>query len=129
MLKKSYAVAFALTASLSGCGTFVPVENLSQVSDTELRESAKVKVYMLGSMLQPEQKAEVIDYVEAYSCKHMMYDPPASKGDALKRLRLNAHRLGADAVLDVTIDSTGTDTFGTNCWESISASGQAVKFQ
>ena len=56
----------------------------------------------------------------------MMTDPPASKGDALLQLRLRASELGADTILDITFDTRGTDPFGTNCWESVQASGMAI---
>ena len=44
-------------------------------------------------------------------------------------LRLKALDLGADGIIDITFDTRGTDTWGTNCWESVQASGIAVKFK
>ena len=67
--------------------------------------------------------------IKAYSCKLLLSDPPASKGDALKQLRLKALEMGANGIVDVTFDSRGTDAFGTNCWESVQVTGVAVKFE
>ncbi|MDC0452133.1 YbjQ family protein [Candidatus Pelagibacter sp.] len=50
-------------------------------------------------------------------------------GDALKQLKIKAVRAGANGVIDITFDSRGTDTFRTNCWESVQASGTAVVFK
>ena len=59
----------------------------------------------------------------------MSWDPPASKGDALKQLKIKAVNMGANGVIDITFDKRGTDTWGTNCWESVQASGTAVIFK
>lgn len=44
-------------------------------------------------------------------------------------MKLKAFRMGADAVLDVTFEERGTDAFGTNCWATIKASGNAVRIR
>ena len=54
---------------------------------------------------------------------------PASKGNALTQLKVRAVELGANGVIDITFDYSGTDAWGTNCWESIQASGTAVMFK
>jgi uncharacterized protein YbjQ (UPF0145 family) len=38
--------------------------------------------------------------ITAYSCKSMMWDKPASKGDALTQLRLKALDMGANGVIN-----------------------------
>lgn len=111
---------------LCSCGPFVPVTNLKDVPQEQLNQASKVKVYMLdGNNEAPS--GEVIGQVEAYSCKNMAFDPPPSKGNALMQLRLKALQMGANAVTDVTFDQSGTDAWGTNCWQSIQASGMALK--
>ena len=37
--------------------------------------------------------------------------------------------MGANGIIDITFDSRGTDTWGTNCWETVQASGTAVIFK
>lgn len=122
---KIFGLALFL-ALLSGCGTFVPVEDLSEVPPEQLQKALHVRVFTLESGAEYPEIKTYLGEVSAYSCKHMTWDPPASKGDALKRLRLEALRKGADAVIDVTFDTRGTDAWGTNCWQSVYASGQAV---
>jgi uncharacterized protein YbjQ (UPF0145 family) len=55
-----------------------------------------------------------------------MTDPPATQGDAMQQLQLRALELKANAVVNVTFDTRGTDTFGTNCWQTVTASGFAA---
>ena len=114
---------------LLGCGPLVHVENLKLLENDELQNASKVRIFTLESSRQSDQEFDIISIVEAYSCKNKTWDPPASKGDALLRLRLEAYRLNADAIIDVTFDKTGTDTWGTNCWNSVYASGQAIKYR
>ena len=112
---------------LGGCGTFVPVKDVSKIS-TEIKQKAyQVQIFTVDGKSHPKVKTYLGDIV-AYSCKHLMWDAPASKGNALLQLRLKALDIKASAIIDVTFDSQGTDAFGTNCWESVQASGVAVKF-
>ena len=119
----------SISLLVSGCATFVPVVDLEKVPPAEMVEARKVRIFTIESGASIPPIDQVIGDVSAYSCKHVLSDPPASKGDALKRLRLEAYRVGADAVIDVTFDVRGTDTWGTNCWETVYAAGQAVKLK
>lgn len=112
---------------LSGCGTFVPVKDVSKISPEIKQKAYQVQIFTVDGKSHPKVKTYLGDIV-AYSCKHLMWDAPASKGNALLQLRLKALDIKASAIIDVTFDSRGTDAFGTNCWESVQASGVAVKF-
>ncbi len=119
---------FAIGTGASGCSPFVPVVNIKDVPPDQLQQSYRIKTYTTEAGANyPEVEIYIGDIV-GYSCKLLMTDPPASKGDALTQLRLKALELGADGIINITFDSRGTDTFGTNCWESVQASGVAVKF-
>ena len=109
-----------------GCTTFVPVRNLKEVPQSTLVNSARVKIFTIDNANIPSD-FEFIEEISAYSCKHLLTDPPASKGDALKRLKIEAYERGANAVIEVTFDTRGTDAWGTNCWETVQVSGLAVK--
>ena len=115
---------------LTGCFTpRVKVVNLSDLSPEVLTKASKVQVFKLDN---PTPKPDIEKYVgeiTAYSCKHLMTDPPASKGNALTQLKVQAVEEGANGIIDITFDSRGTDTWGTNCWESVQASGTAVIFK
>lgn len=126
---KKYIGAIAIGALTVGCTPLVPVENLNRVPPATIAAAMNIRIFTVESGAAYPPIEAVISEVSAYSCKFMMWDPPASKGDALKRLRLEALKVGANAVIDVTFDERGTDAYGTNCWESVHASGQAVKIR
>ena len=117
-----------LVATFFGCGPAVPVQDVSKISKEHLQKAYKIKTYTINNSTNHPEISEHLGDITAYSCKHMTWDPPASKGNALLQLRLKALELNADAIIEVTFDSKGTDVFGTNCWESVQASGVAVKF-
>jgi hypothetical protein len=104
------------------------VVDLKTIPLAEKEAALKIRVYTIESGAYPEVET-LLGPVVAYSCKHWLTDPPASKGDALTRLRLEALKLGANGIIDVTFDTRGTDPWGTNCWETVQASGSAVKFK
>ncbi|MDB4070587.1 YbjQ family protein [Candidatus Pelagibacter sp.] len=114
---------------LSSCGPRVDVINLSTVEPDVLAKASKLQIFKLDNAQPKPEIDQYIGELTAYSCKHLTWDPPASKGDALKQLKIKAVRAGANGVIDITFDSRGTDTFGTNCWESVQASGTAVVFK
>ena len=127
-MKKVLAILI-LSLLLTSCGPRVKVTKLSDISPEILTEASKVQVFRLDN---PTPKPDIEKYVgeiTAYSCKHLVWDPPASKGDALKQLKVEAVQAGANGIIDITFDSRGTDTWGTNCWESVQASGTAVIFK
>ena len=114
---------------LSSCGPKVDVLDLSTVDQKILTEASKVQIFKLDNAQPKPEIKEYVGEITAYSCKHLSWDPPASKGDALKQLKVKAVRQGANGVIDITFDARGTDTFGTNCWESVQARGTAVVFK
>lgn len=109
----------------TGCGTFVPVRDLKEIPPNVVADAVRVKVYTIDNARIPDD-FEVLEEITAYSCKHLLTDPPASKGDALKRLQIEAVYVGANAIINVTFDTRGTDAYGTNCWESVQATGIAI---
>jgi hypothetical protein len=108
----------------AGCSPFVPVTNVAAVDPQTRAAAIQVRVLPLGMQLPAGTK--ILQPVQAYSCKHLMTDPPATQGDAMQQLQLRALELKANAVVNVTFDTRGTDTFGTNCWQTVTASGFAA---
>ena len=114
---------------LSSCGPKVDVLDLSTIDQKILTEASKVQIFKLDNAQPKPEIEKYVGEITAYSCKHLSWDPPASKGDALKQLKVKAVSQGANGVIDITFDSRGTDAWGTNCWESVQASGTAVVFK
>jgi len=118
--------AMFVTLLCVACTPFVPVVNLKQVPQSDLAASMDIQIYTIDSSASHPPIEKVLGDITSYSCKFLPTDPPASKGDALKQLRYKAWQLHANAIVDVTFDTRGMDAFGTNCYESVQASGQAV---
>lgn len=126
---ESILAGLLLASFISGCATFVPVTDVSKVSKDQLRQASQIRIFTLESSTAYPEIAESLGDITAYSCKHLLTDPPASKGDALTQLKLKALEMGANGIIDVTFDRRGTDAWGTNCWESVQVSGVAVRFK
>lgn len=118
------ASSLCLSAA-AACGPFIPVTKLDAVPPGTMAEALNVRVMRVGTDVP--RVARVLGQVSGNSCKNMAWDPPPSTNDALLRMRVEAVKRGADAVMDVTCDEAGTDAFGTNCWASVSCKGVAVQ--
>jgi hypothetical protein len=114
---------------LLACSPIFPLLDLDTVSAEEKAAALNVRTYTLDDGGDRPTVGQVLKHLEAYSCKNLLSGGPPSRGDALLQLQLKAARLGADAILDVTFAEGGTVAVGTNCWETIRASGIAVKLK
>jgi uncharacterized protein YbjQ (UPF0145 family) len=114
----------ALVWVLAGCTPFIPVTNLNEVPAETMRDALNVKVVRIGD--NGPKAAHLLGQVTGHSCKHWTWDPPPSTNDALLRMRVEAAKLRANTVMDVTCNEAGTDTFGTNCWGSVTCKGVAI---
>ena len=113
---------------LAACTPFVEVIDVSKVPPQDMQAAQRIRIVTIDNASPPEI-AEYLGPIDAFSCKGLMTDPPATRGNALQQLRYKAFKLGADAIIEVTFDTRGTDAWGTNCWETVTASGSAVKLK
>ncbi len=118
-------VAFVACLATMSCGPFIPVTKLDKVPPETMTAALNVKIYRAGA--ETPKVNQFIGQVVGNSCKNLMTDPPPTTNDALLRLRVDAVQKGANAVMDVTCDAAGTDTWGTNCWSSVSCKGNAIR--
>lgn len=124
---KRQALAGLLAASIAGCGPFIPVTKLDTVPPETMKAALNIRVLRTGA--EVPRVGGYLGQVAGNSCKNMTWDPPPTTNDALLRMRVEAAKRGANAVMDVTCNETGTDTFGTNCWASVSCKGVAVTLE
>ena len=118
-----FPMALICCVTVSSCAPFVPVTNLADVDPKVMASAAQIRVLPLG--MQIPTGAKIIQAIQAYSCKLFLSDPPASQGNAMQQLQLRALELKANAIVNVTFDTRGADA-GTNCWQSVTASGFAA---
>lgn len=126
-MKRATIVFLGSALLLSACGPrpWAQGINMSKVPPDEAKAALAIRVF--DQTLPPPTPGTIIGEVRATSCKNKVWQPPATRGDALAQLRLKALRMGANAVIAVTYDEHGTDALGTNCWNSVTATGTAVK--
>ena len=110
---------------IAACGPRVPVVNVDRVPQATRDSALNVRVFLLGSIVPPGARS--LGAASAYSCKHLMTDPPATQGNALLQLQIKTIEMGGNAIINVTFDTRGTDTLGTNCWQTVTASGIVVR--
>lgn len=109
---------------MAACAPRVPVLNVASVTPSERAAASKVRVLPPGAVVAD---FDYVGPVEGNSCKHMMWEPPAAAADAIEQMRINAFRLGATAVMDFTCTPSGTDAYGTDCWNSVHCGGTAIR--
>jgi uncharacterized protein YbjQ (UPF0145 family) len=120
---------------ISGCGPYVPVTNISDVPQDKLDAANEIQVFETGNSVNPfadektqPQIEQFLGRVTAYSCKHLLWEPAATKENALMQLKLKALDLNADGIVDITYNFKGT-SYATDCWESVQVTGTAVKLK
>ncbi len=119
-------VLTSLAATAAGCVPFVDVLDVNQVPAKERAEAFNMVIYHAGKDYPKVSK--FLGQIKATSCKHWMWDDAATTGNAMEQLRIKAYRLGAEAIVNVACDPLATN-LGTNCWSSVSCSGDAVFFK
>jgi uncharacterized protein YbjQ (UPF0145 family) len=109
----------------TGCiGPLVPVIDMANVDPQALQASQRIRIYQ-SEKLPPSGYRE-IGPVKAWSCKNKTWEPAATKENAIKQLKIVAHRLGATAIMDVEAGQRSTSM--TNCWNVVVATGMAIKY-
>lgn len=106
-----------------GCAPFVEVLDVNKVPAAERTAAFNIQIYRGSDVYPPVER--FLGQMKATSCKHWMWDDAATTGNAIEQLRIKAYRIGADALVNVACDSLGTN-LGTNCWASVTCSGDAV---
>lgn len=91
--------AWLLLLILSGCGAFVPTQDLGELTPAELQAIQSVKIYD-GNLLAGHSY-EIIHIVEGNSCQNKVWDPPATRAAAIDEIKFYAHEMGADGISDI----------------------------
>lgn len=125
-MKRLGTLSIMLFLGAGACTPFVPVVSVSDLPQAERTAAANVRVFSVGQNAPRVQTA--LGRIEAYSCKFLPWSAPASRDDALEQLQVKAVQMQANAIINLTFDGRGAD-IGTNCYETVHASGTAVRIQ
>jgi hypothetical protein len=111
-------------ALITGCS---PVEmDMTQEPDAAKMAAAGVRIYTINTSY-PEG-AELIRPIEVMSCQRNGYGRSSSSSNAIQQLQVKALEVGANAVVNVTVDSGGVSLL-SNCWNSVTAAGTAARIR
>ena len=116
-----------LTALISGCGAMVPVVKMEDIPVEQRRAVNEVAIYNQTQLTG--RKFKVINIVEGISCKNRLWDHAATKSDAIFQARYWAQQMGADGIANVQCDNPRGTTTTYNCWESVTCTAEAIKFE
>jgi hypothetical protein len=126
MIKKITLVL--LLSFLAGCaGPFVSVKNINRLPIETKSRVLSIPIYNESQLL--DKKYRIINIVEGISCKNKIWDPPATKTDAINQAKYWAFEIGADALLNIQCEYPRGTTNTYNCWESITCTAQAIKIE
>lgn len=109
-------LAVSLAALVGGPPIVAGALSASAVADTPLA------VYPVGAA--PATAVQVIGPVSGQICRRP-WDAAATDAEAVAPLQAKARAMGANAVIDVSLDRTRAD-LKAPCWQRVSARGMAV---
>jgi hypothetical protein len=124
---KKQIILWLVATLLTGCGAMVPVVKVEEFSPEQRRAVADVAIYNQTQLIG--RKFKVINIVEGISCKNKVWDHAATKSDAIFQARYWAQQMGADGVANLQCDHPRGTTTTYNCWESITCTAEAIKFE
>lgn len=107
-------IPFALGCLLlTGCGAFVPVVKLDQLSPEKRNAALSVKIFNASQL--SGMKFEVLNVVEGNSCQNKLYDPPATRTAAIDQAKYFASEMGADGITNIQCGAREGTSTRTNC--------------
>ena len=116
-----------LAVSVSGCGAMVPVVKMDDISAEQRRAVNEIAIYNQTQLMG--RKFKVVNIVEGISCKNKLWDHAATRSDAIYQARYWAAQMDADGIANIQCDNPRGTTTTYNCWESITCSAEAIKFE
>lgn len=125
-IKNHIGLWLAITL-LAGCGAMVPVVKMENIPPEQRRVVNEVAIYNQTQLIG--RKFKVMNIVEGISCKNKIWDHAATKSDAIFQARYWAQQMGADGIANLQCDHPRGTTTTYNCWESVTCTAEAIKFE
>jgi hypothetical protein len=123
MKKLSIFVAFGV--GLSGCGAFVPVVKIDEMTAEQRHKIRSVQIYNQAQLANKE--FTVLTIVEGNSCQNKLYEPPATRAAAIEQLKYHAIEAQGDGITNIQCGGREGTSTRTNCWELISCTAEVIK--
>jgi uncharacterized protein YbjQ (UPF0145 family) len=122
--------SFVLVISSSiftACSPFIPVVKVGELPAEKQSALMTIKTYEPPELVGVSY--EVVGELTGNSCKNLLWDRPASREDAVNQMRYLALERGANGITEIKCEPPRGTSLETNCWESITCTSKAVKFQ
>lgn len=122
---RTVATYLVSMAALAGCGPFIQVirvEDLPPEKQSALRSVRVYEAAQLGKLAY-----DVVGEVTGNSCKGLLWDPPATREDAVDQMKYWARERGANGLTDIRCEEPRGTSLATNCWESLTCSAKALR--
>lgn len=112
---------------LAACAARVTRVDLSKLPAED--QAAIRSVRVLNSTQLATMKFNLLGVVEGVSCRNKVWDRPASRSAAVEQAKYYAWELGADGITNLEYGAVEGTSYGTNCWESIRVSAEAIRIE
>lgn len=112
---------------LSACGSFVPTVNVSSLTEEQRHKIRQVEIFNSTQILN--KNFRVLTIVEGNSCQNKLYDPPATRANAIEQLKFHSLEHGGDGITNIQCSGREGTSLRTNCWELISCTAEVIKFK
>jgi hypothetical protein len=110
-----------------GCvGPRVPIKQIDALSPEERRTILELPIYDNSQLTGKEHV--VIKGVEGVSCQDRREDPAVTETEAITAAKYWAKEQGAEGIKNLNCAPPRGKTIFHHCWESITCTGQAIKF-
>lgn len=119
-------LAIASLLTLGACTTFMETQDAS--NPAVVSQATQIPFYTAENAGAAPPVKTILGPAAGNACKFLPTDPNGSETAALEQLRLKALTMGANGLVGVRYEHSGT-SFAKNCWQSVTATGTAVVFE
>ena len=127
MFVKCSKALLALIFMCEGCvGPSMPPQQIEALSAEERRAVLEVPIYDNSQLTGKEHV--VIKLVEGVSCQDRRDDRAVTEAEAINAAKYWAKEQGAEGIKNLKCDPPRGKTIFHRCWQSITCTGQAIKF-
>jgi len=122
---KTFMLAMMYVCIAACVGPLVPVVKVDGLTPEERQATLSLPIYNESQLAGTHYS--IINVVEGISCKNKIWDPAATKTDAISQTKYWARQQGADGLVNIQCEVPRGTTKTYNCWESITCTAQAIK--
>lgn len=124
---KNACVSVVVAALLTACGPFIPVISVKDLPPEKQTALNAVRLYEPAELARLPH--EVVGQVTGNSCRNLLWEPAASREDAVNQMKYWALERGANGLTEIRCGEPGGFSLVTNCWESLTCTAKALRIR